>query len=64
MNTDVPVALLEIARRRLSLRDYLQSLRKPIEPAVFALDDPVPALLEMPALIYLYFKRLMRRRDA
>jgi predicted ATP-grasp superfamily ATP-dependent carboligase len=61
MNTDVPVALLEIARRRLSLRDYLRSLRSPIEPAVFALDDPVPGLLEMPVLIYLYLKRLITR---
>ncbi len=65
MNTDVPVAMLELARRRLSLRDYLRSLRKPIEPAVFAIDDPVPGLLEMPMLISLYLKRLITQgRDA
>ena len=61
MNTDFPVAVLEIMRGRLSLRDYLRSLRRPFESAVFATDDPVPGLLEMPTLIYLFFRRLFLR---
>jgi len=61
MNTDLPVAMMEIARRRLSPLDYLQSLRKPIESAVFATDDPLPGILEMPMLIQLFCKRIIGR---
>ena len=61
MNTDFPVAILEIMRGRLTLGDYLRSLRRPFESAVFATDDPVPGLLEMPTLIYLFFRRLFLR---
>jgi len=65
MNTDLPIAMLEIARRRLSAREYLRSFRRPIESAVFATDDPLPGILEFPTLIYLFCKRLLSRgRDA
>ena len=56
-----PINIEEIMRGRLSLRDYLRSLRRPFESAVFATDDPVPGLLEMPTLIYLFFRRLFLR---
>ena len=59
MNTDFPIAILEIMRGRLSLGDYLGSLRRPFEPAVFATDDPLPGLLELPRLVYLFFRRLL-----
>ena len=47
--TDVPAAIGALRHGELSLIDYLWSLRPPIECAVFALDDPLPALLELPA---------------
>ena len=49
--TDVPTAITGIRRGQLSLVDYLWSLRPPVECAVFALDDPLPALLELPATV-------------
>jgi D-aspartate ligase len=55
--TDAPMALVEIARGRLGLLDYLRSLRPPIETAVFALDDPLPALIELPMVLYLLWNR-------
>ena len=62
LNTDLPVAMLEIARRRLSLPDFLRSFRNPIESAVFAADDPLPGILEMPVLAYFFCKRIFNRR--
>jgi len=55
--TDVPVSISEIRAGRLSVLDYLSSLRGPIEFAVLAPDDPVPALLEVPAALYLAWRR-------
>jgi D-aspartate ligase len=50
MTTDLPAALCEIRSGRISALSYLRSLRRPLEFAVFATDDPVPALLEIPML--------------
>ncbi len=50
MTTDLPAAVREIIRGRLSIGSYLRSLRSPLEHAVLASDDPVPFLLEVPML--------------
>jgi D-aspartate ligase len=55
--TDVPTASGAIRRGSLSIFDYLWSLRPPIECAVFALDDPLPALLELPATAHVAWGR-------
>jgi D-aspartate ligase len=55
--TDVPTVISEMRAGRLSLGRYLSSLRGPIEYAVLAADDPVPALLEVPAAAYLAWTR-------
>ena len=55
--TDVPQAIAEIRAGRLSLPRYLSSLGGPIEFAVLAPDDPLPALVELPATAYLAWKR-------
>lgn len=55
--TDVPTAIGAIRHGTLSPIDYLWSLRPPIECAVFALDDPLPALFELPASAYLAWGR-------
>ena len=55
--TDVPQAIAEIRAGRLSLPRYLLSLGGPIEFAVLAPDDPLPALVELPATAYLAWKR-------
>jgi len=48
MSTDIPAAGVQLWRRELSLRDYAASLKGPVEFAMFAADDPMPALMSMP----------------
>lgn len=55
---DLPMAVHEIRKGRLSLCSYLQSLRGPKESAIFAWDDPLPALLDVPLLAYMLGKRV------
>jgi predicted ATP-grasp superfamily ATP-dependent carboligase len=64
MSTDLPAALSEMLRGRLSLRAYAQSLKGPIEFATFAADDLLPGLLEIPLMIYLFGKRVLTRKRA
>jgi D-aspartate ligase len=55
--TDLPTGLVEIARGRLKLRDYIRSLRRADTEAVFSRDDPMPGVVEMLLLPYLAVKR-------
>jgi D-aspartate ligase len=55
--TDLPTAAVEIVGRRLSLRDYLGSLRRADTEAVFTRDDPLPGLVECLLIPYLSVKR-------
>ena len=45
VNKDVPLALLEIARRQRSAPEYLRSLKGTRMDGLHALDDPLPGLL-------------------
>jgi D-aspartate ligase len=55
--TDLPTVLGEIRAGRLSVGAYLRSMRAPIELAILAADDPVPALVEVPAALALAWRR-------
>lgn len=55
--TDAPTGLLEIARRRLSVREYVRSLTTVQTEAVFSRDDPLPWLVELALIPYLAVKR-------
>lgn len=57
--TDTPTALKELLHRRLPLREYARSLRRPREAAIFAWDDPLPGLAEVPVLAYVLARRLL-----
>jgi len=57
MSTDAPTAIREVLHGRLSLREYLRSIRPPLAPAIYASDDPWPGVLEIPLLAYLVGKR-------
>jgi D-aspartate ligase len=59
LTTDTPTALRELAARRLGIRDYARSLRRPRESAIFAWDDPLPGLAELPVLAYVLTRRLL-----
>jgi D-aspartate ligase len=54
---DVIAAYEEISNGTLSLRDYLASFRTRLAFANFALDDPLPAIVELPVAAW---KRLAR----
>ncbi len=55
--TDFPSAMLAIRKGGLTPRGYLRSFRRPLEFAIFAVDDPLPALIDGPWLAYLGWKR-------
>jgi predicted ATP-grasp superfamily ATP-dependent carboligase len=56
MSTDVPAAIHEIFRGRLNVRAYFRSLRRPVEFALMAADDPLPGLLDLPLFAYKHFQ--------
>jgi len=45
---DVPIAVRELRARRLGLREYVGSFRRPLDLATLAWDDPLPGLVEIP----------------
>jgi D-aspartate ligase len=55
--TDIPTGVLEIIKRRHSWRKYLSSLKHVDVEAVFSLQDPLPGLVEVALLPYLWVKR-------
>jgi hypothetical protein len=57
--TDFPTIAKEMLGGRLSPGAYLRSIRPGVERAVLALDDPMPAALEVPLTL-----RLIARRGA
>jgi predicted ATP-grasp superfamily ATP-dependent carboligase len=60
LTTDTPTALKEVAARRLPLREYARTLRRPRESAIFAWDDPLPGISEVPVLAYVLGRRLLQ----
>jgi predicted ATP-grasp superfamily ATP-dependent carboligase len=61
VSTDILSAMTDVLRGKLSPRAYARSLRGPIEYAVFASDDPLPALLDLPILA---LRRFLTKRTA
>lgn len=55
--TDVPTAVLELARGALQWRAYARSLRQADIESVFSSDDPAPGLAELALLPYLALTR-------
>ncbi len=55
--TDLPTAALEIRRGSLTWRAYLRSLRGVEAEAVFSREDPLPGLVELALIPYLYLQR-------
>ena len=55
--TDIPTVLLEIAKGKMRIRDYISSMKGKKEFAVFALDDPLPFFVEIVMLPYLWIKK-------
>jgi D-aspartate ligase len=61
-NKDVPLALLEIAKRQRSAPEYLRSLRGTRMDGLHALDDPLPGLLNAATVARQILTRAPRAR--
>jgi D-aspartate ligase len=61
LSADLPMAFQEIRRGRLSLKTYIGSFFRGREAAIFAVDDPLPGLLEIPIFIYRCALRTLRK---
>jgi predicted ATP-grasp superfamily ATP-dependent carboligase len=59
LTTDTPTAIRELVARRLPMREYARSLRSPRERAIFAWDDPLPGVAEVPLMAYVLARRLL-----
>jgi predicted ATP-grasp superfamily ATP-dependent carboligase len=55
--TDIPTVFNEIFRGNMKLSDYLDSMKGKKEFAVFSLNDPLPSLIEIAMIPYLWLKR-------
>jgi len=64
MGADLYTSFLEVMRGRLSPRSYFQSVRGPMEWAIFAADDPLPFLCQFPALAFLLAKRAFNMKNS
>ena len=60
MTTDLPTVVRELWHGRLSLPAFRHSLHGPLEFAIFAPDDPLPAIVEIPELIVRTGRKLFR----
>lgn len=60
LSWDLIAAANDLFRGRLEVRDYLASFRGPRVAAIFASDDPIPGLLEVPLLVFILCARLAR----
>ena len=57
MVTDIPTVLSEIRRGRMSIADYVNSLKGLKRDAVFSITDPLPFIMEILMAPYLRIKR-------
>jgi D-aspartate ligase len=62
---DALAAVKEMSQGTLSPGAYLGSLRPPLEYAIFAPEDPIPALVDIPLLVWMAWKqRAVARRTS
>jgi len=62
-SADLRVAIGEILNGGFSLASYLSSVRGPKESAIFAWDDPLPGLLDLPLFAYSLGKRAATSKE-
>jgi len=55
--TDIPTVIKELLGRRMTVKTYIQSLHGKKEFAVLSLRDPLPFLIELLLMPYLWWKR-------
>ncbi len=55
--TDIPTVLKELLSGRMNLKEYLKTIRGKKEYAVFSFRDPLPFLMELLLMPYLWKRR-------
>jgi D-aspartate ligase len=60
MATDLPTSAREIVARRMSLRVYFSSFRRPLEHAMICRDDPLPGIADLPLTALAHLRRRLR----
>lgn len=55
--TDIPTVFLEIMKGKMTLRDYILSMKGDKELADFSFNDPMPFIAEIVMIPYLWMKR-------
>jgi D-aspartate ligase len=63
LSADLRVAIEEIVGGRLPWREYLRSIRGPLESALFSWDDPLPGLFDLPLFAYAKGKRILQSKQ-
>jgi D-aspartate ligase len=63
LSGDIPAALQQLRHGRLTLREYLRSIKGPAEYALFASDDPAPGVLDLPLFAWCSIKRIFQRDE-
>jgi len=64
LSTDLCVAFTEMRRGNMSLKEYLSSFRTPLEEAIFAKDDLLPAVVDLPLTIAMTLRRAVQHQAA
>jgi D-aspartate ligase len=62
MSTDFPAAVRGMLRGEMSLASYARTFHRPLQFALFAADDPLPALVEFPTRLLAWAMRRRERR--
>jgi D-aspartate ligase len=60
LSWDLVTLANDLVHRRLAVREYIASHRGPRVAAIFARDDPLPGLFEVPLLVFILFSRIAR----
>jgi predicted ATP-grasp superfamily ATP-dependent carboligase len=60
LSWDLVALANDLVHGRLAVRDYVASFGGPKVAAIFAADDPLPGLLEVPLLVFILCARLAR----
>jgi D-aspartate ligase len=60
VNRDLAAALHAMIRGDIRISDYLRSFRHPVAMSSFAIDDPLPGLVEAPIALSRLIRRLLR----
>lgn len=64
LSTDFPTSLREVMGGRLSIWEYVRTLVEPKESAIYASDDPLPGLLEVPLVLFMLGRRFLRGNES